>query len=167
MQFQVPQFIEVESKLVGPLTLRQFLYLAAAGGASFLAFFVFKTWLWFLISAISFTFGIALAFYKYNGQPLPKIIFYAFSFLWKPKLYIWKREAEKAAGLPETPEIKRKNLFQMPSMKKLMQDLMISKQPISQREKVVSPIVGEKMKEGYAVLKKTTGEKKVAKQVNY
>ena len=34
MQFQVPQFIETEDKVVGPLTLRQFMYIAGAGAAS-------------------------------------------------------------------------------------------------------------------------------------
>ena len=32
MQFQVPQFIEVEDKIVGPLTFKQFIYLAGGGG---------------------------------------------------------------------------------------------------------------------------------------
>ena len=32
MRFHVPQFIEKESKIIGPLTLRQFLWLLAGGG---------------------------------------------------------------------------------------------------------------------------------------
>ena len=48
MQFQVPQFIETEDKIVGPLTLRQFLYIGAAGLLSFLLFFVLKIWFWFI-----------------------------------------------------------------------------------------------------------------------
>ena len=35
MRFQVPQFIEVEDKIFGPLTLKQFIYLAGAGGLVF------------------------------------------------------------------------------------------------------------------------------------
>lgn len=171
MQFQIPQYAEVENKLVGPLTLKQFLYLAAAGLISFFAFFIFQGWLWFLITLVVAPLSVALAFFKYNGQPLPRIILYAFTFLWKPRLYIWEKEKEKekAVKLPEIPKIpeKRKNLFEMSNIKKLMQDLTTSKVPIAKREKNISPMVGEKMKQSYAALKMATGEKKVAKVVNF
>ena len=36
MQFKVPQFIDMEDKIVGPLTLKQFAYILGAGGFSFL-----------------------------------------------------------------------------------------------------------------------------------
>ncbi|TSC61742.1 MAG: SsrA-binding protein, partial [Parcubacteria group bacterium Athens0416_74] len=32
MQFQVPQFIEVEDKIVGPLTFKQFVFIAGGLG---------------------------------------------------------------------------------------------------------------------------------------
>ena len=35
MRFQVPQFIEIESKIFGPLTFKQFIYLAGGGGRNF------------------------------------------------------------------------------------------------------------------------------------
>jgi len=38
MQYQVPQFIEIEDKIFGPLTLKQFLYLAGGGGLCLLFF---------------------------------------------------------------------------------------------------------------------------------
>ena len=90
MQFQIPQFIEVENKIVGPLTLRQFLYLAGAGAFSFIFYFVLEIWLWLLITAIMGAIAISLAFIKYNGQPLPRIAWMAFSFFWKPKFYLWQ-----------------------------------------------------------------------------
>ena len=40
MQFQTPQFIETENKIIGPLTLKQFFYLAVGFGVSF-TFFLF------------------------------------------------------------------------------------------------------------------------------
>ena len=50
MQFQVPQFTEAEDKIVGPLTLRQFIYIAAAGGVSVMLYFAVITWLWAFLS---------------------------------------------------------------------------------------------------------------------
>jgi len=40
MQYQVPQFIEVEDRIIGPLTLKQFLYLAFAGAILFVLWFL-------------------------------------------------------------------------------------------------------------------------------
>jgi len=36
MQFQVPQFIEVEDKIFGPLTFKQFVYMAGGAGLAYL-----------------------------------------------------------------------------------------------------------------------------------
>lgn len=172
MQFQIPQFIEVEAKIVGPLTLKQFMYLAGAGGVSFAAFFIFQAWLWILITMFVAVIGIALAFIRYNGQPLPKIILYAFGFFWKPRLYIWQRMPEmKALEIPEyNIEEKRKSLkeyfTQMPSVKKLWTDLMTSKGPITKREKGVPSLV-KPSKEKIAVFRKITGEKEIAHRVDF
>lgn len=171
MQFQVPQFIDVESKIVGPLTLRQFLYLAAAGGIAFLTFWIFQIWLWFIVSAISAAIAIALAFVKYNGQPLVKIIFYALGFFWNPRLYIWQRMAEERALEISSVEAKRSNLSQyfggMPSVKKLWQDLITTKSPIPKREKPRFANWGRPAKENLAIFKKLTGEKEIARRIDY
>lgn len=93
MQFQVPQFIDIEDKIIGPLTIRQFLYLAVAGVLSFICFFAFETWLWIVVTAIVGIIACVFAFIKYNGQPMPKVFLAALSYLWLPKLYIWKHQA--------------------------------------------------------------------------
>ena len=36
MQFRVPQFIDIEDKVIGPLTLKQFAYVLGAAGFAFL-----------------------------------------------------------------------------------------------------------------------------------
>lgn len=172
MQFQIPQFIEVEAKIVGPLTLKQFMYLAVAGGISFAAFFIFQTWLWILITMFMAVIGIALAFIRYNGQPLPKIIFFAFGFFWKPRLYIWQRMPEmRTLEIPEfNVEAKRKNLkeyfTQMPNVKKLWTDLMTSRMPIAKREKSI-PLLIKPSKEKIATFRKITGEKEIARRIDY
>ena len=94
-QYQIPQFIETEDKIVGPLTLKQALYLAAAGGISFMLFFVLQTWLWAIITAILVVLAASLAFIKFNGQPLIKIIGLSITFWWQSKLYVWKKRGYK------------------------------------------------------------------------
>ena len=198
MQFQVPQFIDIENKIVGPLSLRQFLYVAAAGGLSFLLFFIdiFKLWSWVMISSVLVGIGAALAFGKYNGQPFPKIGLRAFNFFIRPRLYLWRREMEevtvnvpeikipevlaKKTGFPkmnafeipaENVAIKRKNLKEyfpdMPSVKNLMLDLMTTKSPIPKREKPHLLNWGQMPKEKFEILSKITGEKEMARRVDY
>ena len=93
MQFQIPQFIDVEDKIFGPLTLRQFLYLAGAGALSFILFFALTTPLWIGVTVILGTIGASLALVKYNGQPMITLLGNVFKYLWLPKFYIWHYSA--------------------------------------------------------------------------
>jgi len=159
MQFQTPQFIDIESKIVGPLTLKQFLYLAAAGGVSFLLFFTLQTWIWFIITAVLAVIAVSLAFVKYNGQSLPKIALRALFFFWRPRLYLWQREMEEK--IIEIPQIKsvetaRKNL-----------KYYFSEMPSVKREKSSQAHWGRKSKERLATLRKLTGEKEIARRIDY
>lgn len=169
MQFQIPQFVEVENKIVGPLTLRQFFYLAAAAGFSFIFYFVLEFWLWLFITALMGAMALSLAFIKYNGQPLPKIAWRAFGFLWKPKFYLWQREKEEKFIEIETQRKTLKQFFsEMPSVKKLWQDLTTTKAPIPKREKSLrTPYWGKKPKERFEIFRKLTGEREVARRIDY
>ena len=91
MEYQVPQFIEVEDKIVGPLTLKQFVYLA--GGAGICVVFIIYLPLVFglLFSAPVAAFAAALAFYQINGKPFIDVLESAFSYYTGSKLFIWKK----------------------------------------------------------------------------
>lgn len=95
MRFQVPQFIEVEDKIFGPLTLKQFIYLAGGGGLSFLVY-VFLDNITLAIVPIILIMAIsaAFAFYKINSKPFVNIVESAFKYYLGGKLFIW-RKAEK------------------------------------------------------------------------
>ncbi len=94
MRFQVPQFIEVEDKIFGPLTLKQFIYLAGGGGIAFFFyhFFPFYIALFGIIPTIGI--ALALAFYKVNNKPFVVIMEAALKYFMSRKLYIWKKEKE-------------------------------------------------------------------------
>ncbi len=92
MRFTVPQFIERESKLIGPLTFKQFLYIGAAGLICFMVYFTFSFTV-FLISCIVLgSTALAFAFLKINGMPLSNFLWNFFKFSLSPKNYIWKRK---------------------------------------------------------------------------
>lgn len=99
MQYQVPQFIEVEDKIFGPLTIRQFIYLAGGAGLCAILFvMVHPTFLAILLMVPVAGFALALAFYKVNNKPFIDILEAAMKYLVNPKLYIWRKEDKPVAG---------------------------------------------------------------------
>jgi hypothetical protein len=48
-QFHVPQFIEVEDKIFGPLTLKQFLYVIGGAGIVFIMYAFLRNFLPFFL----------------------------------------------------------------------------------------------------------------------
>ena len=93
MRFQVPQFIDVEDKIFGPLTLKQFIYLAGGGGLSFIIYIFFNNLLFsFVPIALVMAFSATLAFYRINNKPFINVMEAAFKYFFSKKLYIWKKE---------------------------------------------------------------------------
>ena len=104
MQFQVPQFIEIEDKIFGPLTIKQFIYLAGGVGASIVL------WLYIPYKIISVililpvvALALALAFYKTNGKSFLDILEAAFYYYIGSKLYIWRKEPKKTGRKDREP----------------------------------------------------------------
>ncbi len=102
MRYQVPQFIEVEDKIFGPLTFKQFVYIVGGGGMAF----VFYKFLNFFIAipfiAASLGLGFALAFYKVNGKPFINVMESAFRYSLGNKLYIWHKTDRKVESKTTT-----------------------------------------------------------------
>ena len=95
MRFTVPQFIEHEAKIIGPLTFKQFIFVGVAGAICFVLYFLFgetNFFLFLMLSIIALGIGTSLAFLKINGQGLPKILANFFRFSFGSRFYIWKRK---------------------------------------------------------------------------
>ncbi len=117
MQYSLPQFVEVEDTIIGPLTLKQFLILVGGGLIVFLFYSIFSLSIIFFVLSIPTGGAFAiLAFGKFNGRPMLKNLPMAIDFLRRPKVRIWKRTAEtgslkiiktdlKAGIQTETPKI--------------------------------------------------------------
>lgn len=94
MQFNIPQFIDKEDKIVGPLTAKQLGWLFSAGGIILVLWaFLDNSALIAAAIPIGIIFG-ALAFYRPNNQPLVKFIFSSIRYFTRPKMYVWKRIPE-------------------------------------------------------------------------
>lgn len=92
MQFKVPQFLDIEDKIFGPFTFREFIYLAGGAG---LCFILFKTLglLWGIVPMAAVAgFSLALAFYKPNNKPFLNMVESWFKYMIQDKLYIWQKD---------------------------------------------------------------------------
>jgi hypothetical protein len=181
MQFQVPQFIETEDKIVGPLSLRQFLYVGAGVGLSSMLFFVLQTWLWAILSFIIVGASAAIAFVKIGGRPFISVALSAFNFYWKPQTYVWqpehpviapaqKEKPKKAAAFPlenilaPTPVAaakKRADLATGTALHKNWEDVQVGKK-VSAKQ-----FTEQKMSGRYEIFRKLAGDREAARRVDY
>jgi len=110
VRFQIPQFIEVEDKIFGPLTLKQFLYLAGSAGIIVLLWRTLPIFFTVLFGLPVAIFGLMLAFYKINNKPFIFTIEAVVRYFVGPKLFIWRKlppkpVAAKPGGAAKSPEI--------------------------------------------------------------
>jgi hypothetical protein len=109
-QFTVPQFIDVESKIIGPITTRQFLILLAAAIIIAIFYKVFDFSLFVTGGLIVLGIAAAFAFVKINGRPFHFFVLNLVQTIRRPRLRVWNNRLTVVA--PEekidfkTPEIK-------------------------------------------------------------
>lgn len=104
MQFPVPQFTDVEDRVIGSLTIKQFGILFGAGVVIFLAYSASKS----IPVAIAFILllgvpALGIAFAKINGRPIYNTFGLFAKFILSPKVLIFHKEA---SGLSDSSRIK-------------------------------------------------------------
>lgn len=117
MEFTVPQFIEKEAKIVGPFTFKQFIFIGIAGGICLLLFFVLPLFAFIIITLILLGSAFALAFLKIEKTSLPVYIKNFFIFLFKPRVYLWKKKGVPPKFLRKEKEVEKEELKEEPALK--------------------------------------------------
>ena len=88
MQFKVPQFLEIEDKIFGPFTFKEFVYLAGGAGICFVLYKLLGL-LWGFIPILAVAgFSLMLTFYKPNNKPFLNMVEAMFKYALQSKLYI-------------------------------------------------------------------------------
>lgn len=90
-RFVVPQFIEVEDKIFGPITVRQFVILLVDFGLVFLCFKIFDFALFVITGLPLLALGFITAFVKINGQAFHYFILNITQTLRRPHLKVWNK----------------------------------------------------------------------------
>ncbi len=97
MRFQVPQFIEVEDKIFGPLSFRQFAYLAGGVGLCVIVYTYAGFFVAALVGGPFLALSVALAFVRYNNQPFSFLLQSFLMYSLNKKLYLWMHRAPHAS----------------------------------------------------------------------
>ncbi len=94
MQFPVPQFTDVEDRIIGSLTLKQFGIVFGAGVVIFLGYSATKSILVVIFLFVLFGLpAIVLAFAKINGRPIYNSIGYFINLFMSPKVLVFHKQA--------------------------------------------------------------------------
>lgn len=92
MEYQVPQFIEVEDKVFGPFTLKQFIYVAGGVGLCAILVLYLPIVIGVILAIPVAAFSAALAFYKVNNKNFVDVLESGFKFYTAERLYLWKKD---------------------------------------------------------------------------
>ena len=102
MQYAIPQFVEVEDRVVGPLTTKQFLYLVAGGVFLVIAWSLADLGLFILLAILTAGVVIPFAFIKINGRPFQIYLSSVIKFFTRPKLRLWLKEKRAPMHFSDT-----------------------------------------------------------------
>jgi hypothetical protein len=102
MQFHIPQFIDIEDKIFGPFTFKQFVYLLGGAGTLFITWTLFGQVLGIIIGGPIAGIALLLAFKSVNGRPFSVVLEAGAKYFMGNKLYLWKKEEELEGSMQET-----------------------------------------------------------------
>lgn len=108
MQFIVPQFIDVEDKILGPISVRQFVTLLGGAGVIYINYELVwhlnnNFWFFAIFSVIIFGLTMVFAFLKVNGQLFHQFLLNLLISLRDPKMRVWNK---RTGHLPRRKEPK-------------------------------------------------------------
>jgi hypothetical protein len=111
--FTVPKFTEMETRLVGPLTFKQFVFIAGTAAICFLVYHSVPRFLaWPLVLVIA-ALGLTLAFLKIGGIPFHQVFFEGAKFLLVPKKLVWGKGSKRGTAPWKEMEIKKEEKGQL------------------------------------------------------
>ncbi|MFA6586125.1 MAG: PrgI family protein [Candidatus Paceibacterota bacterium] len=117
MQFKVPQFLEIEDKIFGPFTFKEFVYLVGGAGICYMLYKLLGLFLGAIPILAVAGFSAALTFYHPNGKPFLNMVEAGIKYAMQDKLYIWKRhqikiKARQQEEMRATAELKMETMNQ-------------------------------------------------------
>ena len=92
MRFEVPQFIDIEDKIFGPLTWRQFIYIGGGVGMAVVIFLTTNFIVFLFVGLPIALLALALSFYKVNSRSFSYFLEAMFNYLTSQRMYFWEKK---------------------------------------------------------------------------
>lgn len=107
-QYKVPQDVEAEDKIVGFLTLKQFIYAVVGVAYGLLSFRIFSgaLFIWLIVGVPPTLIFLLLGLYQREGQPFEAYFLALINYWFKPRRRIWIKETVIDAFKVEQPKPK-------------------------------------------------------------
>ncbi len=110
MQHKIPQEMNVEDKIIGPFTLKQFGFVFVAVVVTVIVMALLmnlgmSTITAVIIGAFFGSFSLLICFVPYNGRPVYTHIIPFAIFISKPRQRVWKKENDQGSK-PQTDQVK-------------------------------------------------------------
>lgn len=118
-QYKVPQNVEAEDKILGPLTLKQFIFVIIGLGWGFFTLTIFRgvPVLFVLVGIPPAILFLLLGLYQPQDQPFESRFLAMVSYFGKPRQRLWQKdpifEVFKVEPTPPKPEMATKDISEM------------------------------------------------------
>ena len=105
-QFTVPQFIDVEDKIIGPITTRQFIIFLIAAIIIAISYKFFDFTLFLVFGIVIFLIAVVFGFVKINGRPFHFFVLNVIQTWRRPKLRVWNNRLAPVVDKEKIPTLK-------------------------------------------------------------
>lgn len=105
-QFTVPQYIDVEDKIIGPITARQFIIFLIAAILMAISYKIFDFTLFLTFSIIVFIIAVVFGFVKVNGRPFHFFLLNLIQTWRRPNIRIWNNRLAELIDAEKIPTLK-------------------------------------------------------------
>lgn len=109
----MPQNIDMQDRVVGPLTMVQFLYAVFGGGFAYITYSTIPQPFSWLLVAIIVSLTVCLIFVKINERPFLNFLGNLVMFMFRPKLRVWSKSTEPfKVDVYQNPNNKQQKVIQ-------------------------------------------------------
>ncbi|MDP1689578.1 MAG: hypothetical protein Q8L47_05655 [bacterium] len=172
-QFQVPQFIEIDQKIIGGiLTMRQFVFMSSGAGLILILSFFVDFFALIILGVFIAAIVMVASFLKLNGRSVSSLIKAAFFYYWNPSFYLWHAEDEyennrndALAPLSKLPNAPIKTYTDpLAILKKFKTYLNFKKENVPQAKEEI-PTISLKTRASQTLTEITQKEEQISKQI--
>ncbi len=99
MQIKIPQNVQVEDKIIGPLSMKDLVVAMVGGGLGYLAFVMLDSQTWPFVTIPVALLTVSIIFLKINDMRFMKWVYQILLFFARPQKRVWKNMSDDSVLL--------------------------------------------------------------------